>query len=78
MGAFMASFTKDLTESGELVDTKGLTAPLHARRIQLRGGVPVVTDGPPSSGSRRCTMRASRIASAASSARCRFGPDVLA
>src|SRR5712691_807813 len=46
MGAFMESFTKDLTESGELVDTKGLTAPLHARRIQLRGGVPVVTDGP--------------------------------
>jgi len=46
MGAFMDSFTKDLTESGELVDTRGLTAPVHARRIQLQGGVPVVTDGP--------------------------------
>jgi hypothetical protein len=46
MGAFMDSFTKDLTESGELVDAQGLTAPVHARRIQLRGGVPVVTDGP--------------------------------
>jgi hypothetical protein len=46
MGAFMESFTKDLAESGELVDTRGLTAPVHARRIELRGGVPVVTDGP--------------------------------
>jgi hypothetical protein len=46
LGAFMESFTKDLTESGELVDTRGLTAPVHARRIQLRNGVPVVTDGP--------------------------------
>jgi hypothetical protein len=46
MGAFMESFTRDLAGSGELVDTRGLTAPVHARRIQLRGGVPVVTDGP--------------------------------
>jgi hypothetical protein len=46
MGAFMESFTKELTESGELVDTRGLTAPVHARRIQLQEGVPVVTDGP--------------------------------
>jgi hypothetical protein len=46
MGAFMESFTKDLAESGELVDTRGLTAPAHARRIRLRDGVPVVTDGP--------------------------------
>jgi hypothetical protein len=46
MGAFMESFTKDLAESGELVDTRGLTAPVHAGRIQLRDGVPVVTDGP--------------------------------
>ena len=42
----MESFNKDLAESGELVDTQGLTAPAHARRIQLRDGVPVVTDGP--------------------------------
>ncbi len=46
MGAFMAGFSKDLTESGELVETRGLTAPVHARRVQLAGGVPVVTDGP--------------------------------
>jgi hypothetical protein len=46
MGAFMESLTKDLAESGELVDTRGLTAPVHTRRIELRSGVPVVTDGP--------------------------------
>ena len=46
LGAFMESFTKDLAESGELVETRGLTAPVHARRIQLRNDVPVVTDGP--------------------------------
>ena len=46
MGAFMMEFSKDLTESGELVETRGLTAPVHARRIRLAGGAPVVTDGP--------------------------------
>jgi len=46
LGAFMESFTKDLTTSGELVETRGLTAPVHARRIRLENGVPVVTDGP--------------------------------
>jgi len=46
MGAFMESFGKDLAESGELVDAQGLTAPVHTRRIRLRGGVPVMTDGP--------------------------------
>ena len=46
LGAFMESFNQDLAESGELVDTRGLTAPAHARRIQLQQGVPVVTDGP--------------------------------
>jgi len=46
MGAFMESFNKDLVESGELVDAQGLAAPVHARRIQLQNGVPVVTDGP--------------------------------
>ena len=39
-------FNKDLAESGELVDTRGLTAPAHARRIRLQEGAPVVTDGP--------------------------------
>src|SRR5450759_5213864 len=46
MGAFMESFNKDLIASGELVETRGLTAPVHARRIKLQRGVPVVTDGP--------------------------------
>src|SRR6201982_2935286 len=46
MGAFMVEFTKGLADSGELVETRGLTAPVHARRIQLQNGVPVVTDGP--------------------------------
>ncbi|HEY6275335.1 MAG TPA: YciI family protein [Streptosporangiaceae bacterium] len=46
MGAFMGSFSQDLAESGELVDARGLTAPVHARRLRLESGVPVVTDGP--------------------------------
>jgi hypothetical protein len=46
MGAFMESFNKELADSGELVETRGLTAPVHTRRIQAPDGVPVVTDGP--------------------------------
>jgi len=46
LGAFMESFTSELAESGELVETRGLTSPVHTRRIQLQEGVPVVTDGP--------------------------------
>jgi hypothetical protein len=46
MGRFMEAFNKGLVDSGELVETRGLTAPVHARRIQLQNGVPVVTDGP--------------------------------
>jgi hypothetical protein len=46
MHAFMRSWNDDLVESGELVDAQGLTAPVHARRIRVRDGVPVVTDGP--------------------------------
>jgi hypothetical protein len=46
LGAFMESFARDLAESGELMDTKGLTAPVHTRRLRLRDGAPVVTDGP--------------------------------
>ena len=48
MVAFMESFNKDLEESGELVETRGLTAPVHTRRVggRLHKGVPVVTDGP--------------------------------
>jgi hypothetical protein len=46
MGAFMESFNKELEDAGELVETRGLTAPVLTRRLQLRDGVPVVTDGP--------------------------------
>jgi len=46
MHEFMESFSNELVESGELVDTQGLDAPVHTRRVQLQGGVPVVTDGP--------------------------------
>jgi hypothetical protein len=46
MTSFMASLNKELEDSGELVETRGLTAPVLTRRLQLRNGVPVVTDGP--------------------------------
>ena len=46
MHQYMEDFHRKLVESGEFVDARGLTAPVHARRVQLRGGVPVVTDGP--------------------------------
>jgi hypothetical protein len=46
MGAFMEKFNHDLEESGELVETRGLGAPVHTRRLRLENGVPVVTDGP--------------------------------
>lgn len=46
MGAFMESYNRALAEAGELVETRGLAAPAHARRIQVRDGVRVVTDGP--------------------------------
>ena len=46
LGAFMERFNGDLAASGELVETRGLTAPVHTRRLRLAQGVPVVTDGP--------------------------------
>src|SRR5579864_3016417 len=46
MGQLMEGFNKRLVDSGELVETRGLTPPVHARRIRLQNGVPVVTDGP--------------------------------
>jgi hypothetical protein len=46
MHAFVESWNNELASSGELVDAQGLAAPVHARRIQLKDGVPVVTDGP--------------------------------
>jgi hypothetical protein len=46
LGEFMERFNRELTDSGELVDTRGLTAPAFARRVQVKDGVKVVTDGP--------------------------------
>ena len=46
LGTFMESFNRELAESGELVETRALAAPVNARRLQLQSGVPVVTDGP--------------------------------
>jgi len=46
MGEFMEALTQDLEKAGELVDTQGLAAPVHTRRVTLQAGVPVVTDGP--------------------------------
>ncbi|MEU8250613.1 YciI family protein [Nonomuraea sp. NPDC048916] len=46
MGAFMEAFNKELEESGELVETRGLAAPVHTRRLGSQDGAPVVTDGP--------------------------------
>ena len=43
---FMGKWNNDLVESGEFVDARGLTPPVHARRVSLKDGVPVVTDGP--------------------------------
>jgi hypothetical protein len=46
IGEFLAKFTAELTASGELVDAQGLAEPMLARRVQLRNGAQVVTDGP--------------------------------
>jgi hypothetical protein len=46
MTAFMQAFNAELAESGELVETRGLAAPVHTRRLGAQNGVPFVTDGP--------------------------------
>jgi hypothetical protein len=46
MHEFMAKWNNDLVASGEFVDARGLSAPVHARRVSTKDGVPVVTDGP--------------------------------
>ena len=43
---FMTAFNVELEESGELVETRALAAPVHTRRLGARKGVPFVTDGP--------------------------------
>ncbi|MEO6955929.1 MAG: YciI family protein [Antricoccus sp.] len=44
IGAFMHDFNQDLEQSGELVETRALAAPVHARR--LSGRAAIVTNGP--------------------------------
>jgi hypothetical protein len=46
MTAFMEAFNAELADSGELVETRGLAAPVHTRRLGAQNGVPFVTDGP--------------------------------
>jgi hypothetical protein len=46
MVEFMTNLNKELEESGELVETRGLLDPTHTRRVRLENGVSVVTDGP--------------------------------
>jgi hypothetical protein len=46
LGEFMRAFNQELLDSGELVETRGLSAPVHARRVRFKEGTPVVTDGP--------------------------------
>jgi hypothetical protein len=46
MYSFMTEFNARLVESGELVETRGLSAPVHTRRVRLQNDVPVVSDGP--------------------------------
>ena len=46
MGAFMEKFNADLAESGELVETRALAAPVLTRRLGQKDGSAVVTDGP--------------------------------
>src|SRR4029453_11459749 len=46
MHEYMGDYNQKLVESGEFVDGRGLTAPVHARRVRLENGAPVVTDGP--------------------------------
>ena len=46
MAEFMEKFSKDLADSGELIDTQGLAAPVHTRRIEGESGKTIMTDGP--------------------------------
>ncbi|MFE4668933.1 YciI family protein [Streptomyces sp. NPDC056716] len=47
MYAFMSAVSDDLSESGELIDAQGLSAPARVRHVSPgEDGKPVVTDGP--------------------------------
>ncbi|MEU5399845.1 YciI family protein [Streptomyces sp. NPDC005963] len=47
MYEYMGAISNDLSESGELVDSQGLTEPAQTRHVTLGAdGRPVITDGP--------------------------------
>jgi hypothetical protein len=46
MALFMEAFNRELVESGELIETRALAAPVHTRRLGAQNSVPFVTDGP--------------------------------
>jgi hypothetical protein len=46
MARFMHELNSELAETGELVETRGLSAPVHSRRVKQGEGGPVVSDGP--------------------------------
>src|SRR2546423_371733 len=43
---FMQTLDKDLRESGELVDSRGLADGSQAKVVSIKNGIPVATDGP--------------------------------
>jgi len=43
---FMGKMGTDLTESGELIDNRGLADPSQAKTVSIQNGIPVATDGP--------------------------------
>jgi len=46
MIAFMHTLDEDLRNSGELVDSQGLTDGSQAKTVRFESGAPVATDGP--------------------------------
>lgn len=46
MVEFMTALNRKLEDTGVLVETRGLDAPVHTRRITHNSGENVVTDGP--------------------------------
>jgi hypothetical protein len=46
MGLFKEAFNGQLVESGELIEVRALTAPLHAGQLGAQNSVPFVIDGP--------------------------------
>jgi hypothetical protein len=45
-GAFMEAFNRELVESGELIETRAMAAPVHTGRLGAQNSVPFVADGP--------------------------------